>query len=60
MKIGVIGLGLIGGSLAKAIKKNTTHRRAVFFFLFFGVATIDIVPNIFVTVKSAFFYDVFG
>jgi prephenate dehydrogenase len=25
MKIGVIGLGLIGGSLAKAIKKNTTH-----------------------------------
>ncbi len=25
MNIGVIGLGLIGGSLAKAIKKNTTH-----------------------------------
>ena len=25
MKIGIVGLGLIGGSLAKAIKKNTSH-----------------------------------
>ena len=25
MKIGIVGLGLIGGSLAKAIKKNTEH-----------------------------------
>lgn len=25
MKIGIVGLGLIGGSLAKAIKKNTNH-----------------------------------
>ena len=25
MKIGIVGLGLIGGSLAKAIKKNTDH-----------------------------------
>jgi len=25
MKIGIIGLGLIGGSLAKAIKKNSSH-----------------------------------
>ncbi len=25
MKIGIVGLGLIGGSLAKAIKKNTQH-----------------------------------
>lgn len=25
MKIGIVGLGLIGGSLAKAIKKNTKH-----------------------------------
>ncbi len=25
MKIGVVGLGLIGGSIAKAIKKNTKH-----------------------------------
>ncbi len=25
MKIAIVGLGLIGGSLAKAIKKNTTH-----------------------------------
>ena len=25
MKIGVVGLGLIGGSLAKAIKQKTTH-----------------------------------
>lgn len=26
MDIGIVGLGLIGGSLAKAIKKNTPHR----------------------------------
>lgn len=26
MNIGIVGLGLIGGSLAKAIKKNTPHR----------------------------------
>lgn len=25
MKIGIVGLGLIGGSLAKAVKKNTQH-----------------------------------
>lgn len=25
MKLGIVGLGLIGGSLAKAIKKNTSH-----------------------------------
>ena len=25
MKIGVVGLGLIGGSMAKAIKENTVH-----------------------------------
>lgn len=25
MKIGIVGLGLIGGSLAKAIKKNTNE-----------------------------------
>ena len=25
MKIGVVGLGLIGGSMAKAIKENTKH-----------------------------------
>ena len=25
MRIGIVGLGLIGGSLAKAIKKNTAH-----------------------------------
>lgn len=25
MKIGIVGLGLIGGSLAKAVKKNTSH-----------------------------------
>ena len=26
MNIGIVGLGLIGGSIAKAIKKNTNHR----------------------------------
>ena len=26
MKIGIVGLGLIGGSLAKAYKKNSNHR----------------------------------
>ena len=25
MKIGIVGLGLIGGSLAKSIKKNTSY-----------------------------------
>jgi len=25
MKIGIVGLGLIGGSIAKAIKQNTEH-----------------------------------
>ena len=25
MKIGIVGLGLIGGSIAKSIKKNTSH-----------------------------------
>ncbi len=25
MKIGIVGLGLIGGSLAKAYKKNSDH-----------------------------------
>ncbi len=26
MTVGIIGLGLIGGSLAKAFKKHTDHR----------------------------------
>ena len=26
LTIGVVGMGLIGGSLVKAIKKNTTHK----------------------------------
>ena len=25
MKVGVVGLGLIGGSMAKAVKKKTEH-----------------------------------
>ncbi|MBR5816023.1 MAG: prephenate dehydrogenase/arogenate dehydrogenase family protein, partial [Anaerotignum sp.] len=25
MKVGVVGLGLIGGSMAKAVKKKTDH-----------------------------------
>ena len=25
MKIGIVGLGLMGGSLAKALKKNSSH-----------------------------------
>ena len=41
MNIGVVGLGLIGGSIAKSAKKNTT----------FNVFGFDIDPN---TVKMRF------